>query len=151
MSETDLVGFLRTRLDAAEQAVHEAGEGRVAWLTYRTDEGGMHYTTVASGTEDAASVDHTWIADGKELPKPAHVHVFYDSAQALREIEAKRRIIEEHAPSKTPGVALAERGCRSCITAQKWDDRAAESNCLTLRLLGEAYDGHPDYQERWRP
>ena len=73
------------------------------------------------------------------------------SERRARDVEAKRRIIDEHTPSKPPGLALAERVCRTCTTAQKWDEKSNESNCITLRLLALPYADHKDYDEAWRP
>lgn len=44
-----------------------------------------------------------------------------------------------------------ERHCLTCTSAQAWDEKAGESNCLTLRLLAPPYADRPGYREEWRP
>ena len=91
---------LGARLDEDEATVSYAGPVRVAWLTYRDDEGQMLYTTVAAGD------DHSpWCAAGKELADPASVRVIYDPARMRRYVEAGRAIISE---SKGEGHGWAE-------------------------------------------
>lgn len=86
-----LVEFLRARLAQDEQTAREAGEARIAWLTYRDCQGGMRYTTVA-----AEAADDVWIAAGEELPAPTSVRIVYDPAQAIREVAHKRAVLERH-------------------------------------------------------
>ncbi|MGH8921887.1 MAG: hypothetical protein ACRD0H_26690, partial [Actinomycetes bacterium] len=57
----ELVAFWRARLDEDEATAHYAGPARIAWLTYRDDQGQMRYTTVAAGEDHAP-----WVADGHE-------------------------------------------------------------------------------------
>jgi hypothetical protein len=65
-----------------------------------------------------------------------------DPARALADVEAKRRIVAEHA-------RMAPRYCRTCDYAGEQDGR--RYGCTTLRLLALPHAGHPDYQEEWRP
>ena len=74
-----------------------------------------------------------------------------DPASVLARIAADRQILAEHRPSKPPWPTKMERGCRNCATAQAWDPRANEANCLTLRLLASPYADRPGYREEWRP
>ncbi|MFE0103676.1 DUF6221 family protein [Streptomyces sp. NPDC059009] len=68
-------------------------------------------------------------------------------ARVLREIDAKRRIIAEHATGRPTmeahGLARA--------TTRTWDEEANEANCLTLRLLALPYSDRGGYKKRWRP
>lgn len=72
-------------------------------------------------------------------------------ARVLAECEVKRRIVDEHKPTKPKYSTRMERGCLTCGTAQGWDDRANEANCNTLRLLALPYADHPEFREEWRP
>jgi hypothetical protein len=73
-------------------------------------------------------------------------------ARVLAECEAKRRIIEEHAPDK--GYELDT--CHRCADWEDpgWDHEPPPSvvyPCLTLRALALPYASHPDYRDEWRP
>lgn len=84
-------------------------------------------------------------------------------AQVLRDVEAKRRIVDEHQPRLTgfvrtlPGESLedtqrrfrerTEQVCPTCLSSRG----RAPAPCPTLRLLALPYDSHPDYREEWKP
>ena len=77
----------------------------------------------------------------------------------LREVEAKRRIIELHelTVSKDPARFSALTGERlpdayevTCAVCG-WADDDSTSGCETLRLLALPYVDHPAYREEWRP
>lgn len=69
-------------------------------------------------------------------------HVFrHDPARVLAEVDAKRRIVEEHSPH--PEVYGDY--CPS------EDGRYRLDHCPTLRLLALPYAEHDDYREEWRP
>lgn len=131
-----MVAFTRARLDEDKQRAEATGEGRIAWLTYLDDDGQMHYTTVAAGGTEAGTADDSWVTDGKELPAPARVLVFYDQASALREIEARQRVIDR------------------CASAEISDDGDMGAVLLAEAILVDLaapYAGHADYQQRWTP
>lgn len=48
----DLAAFSSARLDEDEAAHHHAGEGRIAWLSYRLDNGEFSHTAVAADHHD---------------------------------------------------------------------------------------------------
>lgn len=129
MSEAgDLIAFVRARLDEAERTVYAEGSppnGVIAWLTYLEPDGSMGYATVAHG----GSEDGPWITDGRELPEPASVLVVHDPARVLREVEAKRRILND----RWGGPDHEE----------MWQHH--------VRLLAAVYSGHPDYRQAWKP
>jgi len=58
----------------------------------------------------------------------------WDPARVLREVAAKRRILEL-------GIC-----CACAVEKQPCDHRDA-----TLRLLAFPYSTHPDYRQEWRP
>lgn len=89
---------------------------------------------------------------------PMGDHPLYDRLtceireQALRDIEAKRKIVAEHEESF--------RACSRCVGELAWDADHRASNdgppmqpypCRTLRLLAVPYTGTPGYDESWRP
>ena len=66
-------------------------------------------------------------------------HVFrWDPARVLAEVEAKRRIVDEHAPDRN-GY------CPTC------DDNTTMAPCPTVRFLGLPYAGRPGYRDEWKP
>ncbi len=127
----DLIAWLRAQL--AEDEYRYIGAGRIAWLTLRDRETGrMDYTTVASAT----ITDDAWIVDGKEETRDAVVQVVFDEREALADIEAKRRILDE-----------AEYRLRHYIgtgaqVAFEWQ---------TVRLLAYPYRNRPGYRPEWSP
>lgn len=77
---------------------------------------------------------------GAEDPVQLLTHVArHDPARVLRELEAKRALLEEH--------RVRDDGrCRTCREAA-----CPRSPCTTLRLLAVPYAGHPGYDDSWRP
>lgn len=63
-------------------------------------------------------------------------------ARERREVEAKRRIVDEH-PRGTVYAFIREGPY--CLA----DDEVFP--CATLRALAEVYADHPEYDESWRP
>ncbi|WP_432010164.1 DUF6221 family protein [Streptomyces cucumeris] len=86
-----------------------------------------------------------WDADdiaiyGPDLAPEVRQHMAeHDPARVLREIDAKRRILAEH--------ALNGWVCSTC------DNGEVEQvfPCPTLRLLALPYADRPGYREAWRP
>lgn len=74
-----------------------------------------------------------------------HGHPIYEPrAFVLADVEAKRRIVELHAPADDdPG------GPVYCPECSRYDGTG--KLCPTLRLLALPYADHPDYRDDWRP
>jgi Family of unknown function (DUF6221) len=70
----------------------------------------------------------------------------HDPARALREVEAKRRIIAEH-QRYDDGF---EPCCGTC-GVDYYGSLMGEWPCMTLLLLALPDADHPDYREQWRP
>lgn len=68
----------------------------------------------------------------------------------LREVEAKRAILDRHAPHQTAFYGLA---CDWC--SEDVDDRPQLAKerwpCGDVRALAAVYSGHPDYRAEWKP
>lgn len=92
--------------------------------------------------------------------------VVLDASRRLREIEAKRRILDEHALMwRDIGWLEDDEGerveayaelevCARCVPKHShFGSRAAvsEGPCKTVRLLALPYADHPDYRPEWRP
>lgn len=65
----------------------------------------------------------------------------------LREVEAKRRIIDLHAGMTEDRPDREEDG-RHAMAAQLLLDTAVDK---MLRLIALPYADHPDYRDEWRP
>ncbi len=123
----DLVAFLAARLDEDEQAAQSAVDELANW-------GGP------------------WLAIADDIAKRAHFdadeigeHIArWDPARVLAEVEAKRRIIDEHEP-------LQNGCCDTCCEDGPYGDSNQAWPCRTVRLLALPYADHPDYREEWRP
>jgi hypothetical protein len=135
----ELVAWLREQLDEDERVAQ--GTGVLGWLTYRNPDGSMRYTLAASQAEDG-----TWIVDGREADTYASAVVVYDWRQVLREVEAKRRIIDAHPIEYSKVSDYTD--CANCIDE---DSEYDSYPCLTLRLLALPYADRSGYREEWRP
>lgn len=78
----------------------------------------------------------------------------HDPARVLREVAAKRKLIELHAPA----VIHGEKGgadwynrmtiCRTCTPSQQFPETAWP--CDTVKLLASVYADRPGYKEEWK-
>jgi hypothetical protein len=160
---TGVAAFLAARLDEDEAIARQSGPALVAWLTFRSGKGEMLCTTVAAGGEGNWD---PWVADGRELPEPASVRVVYDPARALREIQAKRAILDEHCIltsgdrnpdyEEFPVVPWGAKGGAGdqgpgCVTCHYCGLGGMKGYgiCRTVRLLAAIWSDHPDYDQAW--
>ncbi|MEV4670986.1 DUF6221 family protein [Actinomadura sp. NPDC049382] len=120
-----LVEFLNARLDEDEQTAREAGNRR--WL--------IEDNTISLWPENEHDGFMTW-----PTRSDARHAVHWQPERVLAEVEAKRRIVDEHGPNEY-GL------CDVCVL----NDDARRAPCPTLRLLALPYADHPDYDESWRP
>lgn len=130
---SDLVAFLRARLDEDEQAAHEAATEGGHWSQQAIGVGRrrlIHYV--------GASPDPHVVRSDSEVARGNHAQIArhiarHDPARVLREVEADRRIIERYEQMKADG----------------------ESHWYliyeTLKLRALPHADHPDYDESWRP
>ena len=158
----DLLQFLRARLDEDERVARAATEGPwwynpgKQWLGPEAFEKydlrqGEEFVGYGGPHPFTGAVCATGPANNMQSMQDAEHIARHDPARVLAEVEAKRRIIEEHKPAVPKGRPNRERGCLTCTTAQEWDAAANEANCLTLRLLASPYADRPGYREEWRP
>lgn len=124
-TEPTITEFLNARYAEEEAAAREATPG--PWKTEDADEYGAEVYT-ATGTAVAVSRE----GGGVGLEDAAHI-ALWDPARVLREIAAKRAILELH----------AEAGMGDCAHSS--------DPCPTLRHLAAVYADHPDYQPEWAP
>lgn len=141
---SDLGEFLRARLDEDERAAQACPP----W-PWRFDP-----------DEDAVlAADDVQVADvfalsGRQLRATGDYIVRHDPERALREVEAKRKIVKLHGRATLRAISGAQyyataTVCRSCepnlhLPELSWP-------CPTLRLLALPYADRPGYREEWKP
>ncbi|WP_435601336.1 DUF6221 family protein [Streptomyces sp. C10-9-1] len=154
----DLVAFLRARYDEDEQEARAATPGPWRWRQehgepWEPEEGGwLDYSgEYISGADDSG----TLFGPGM-TPHADAVHIArHDPARVLREIDAKRQLVNVHGrPHEC--IALTGSGERSVVDGQPWELWEPEHTsdhgpCTTLRLLALPYADWPGYREEWRP
>lgn len=76
----------------------------------------------------------------------------YNPRRALREIKAKRRVLDRHRPFGA-GSRIWPEGCGGCGTTGDCDDPVTweMKDCPELRDLAAVWDDHPDYRPEWSP
>lgn len=123
----------------------------VQWLGEQLDKDGQ--------IARACSGDGKWderdvVIYAPNLGEEVRAHmVEHDPARVLREVEAKRRLLDEHKPDGWD--------CSTCAAPETYDDDADGNRewsrdsksfpCLTVRLLASVYADRPGYREEWRP
>lgn len=115
----DLVAFLRARLDEDEARAKPliAEDDVYRWSDVHSD---VEWFLAAGGPQ---------------------AHEFALAAQVLREVAAKRAILDHHKPIRHEGRTM----CHSCLGAVlSWP-------CPTLQHLATVYSDHPDYRPEWKP
>lgn len=155
----DLVTWLRAQLDDDERVARMAADG--PWCR----EGAGQIVGGPGGQFLIAARSQAWNGD--------HI-ARHDPARVLVEVDAKRRILDEHLPEwRTVEWPHDQNGrgeaqaCRRCQTVEHttWNPPIGEAGvlpegfvtpyvlapCLTLRLLALPYAGRPGYREEWRP
>lgn len=132
----DLVAFLRARLDEDEAAA-VAPE---TWTAFEENEStGTRRVDVDHSFERVVACTRAWRG----------VHIArHDPARVLREVEAKRQIVDLHRPVQRRSTGSSGGAIEDC---QVCDHFPAQYPCPTLRLLALPYADHPDYREGWRP
>lgn len=169
---TILTQFLRARLDEDEAAARAAVE---------PDRPGTHWEWIDPDDDTAASVEdgylstaslrtvetfpaagdgEEWMLPGfiihtaEEVPEGAAVHIARNSpARVLREVEAKRRVMERHSP--VPLGPRAKKGtphsCAGCNFEYGDIDFVTDDieDCPELRDLAAPYADHPDFDPNW--
>ena len=127
-----IVDFLKQRIEDDEQQALQASPG--PWhLNAEHDE------VIAV---DDIEVCTAFALNNNQLRNTARHIALHDPARVLREVTAKRAIVDAHPEGEDGwcGDEVALTGCRW----EKWP-------CPGLRHLAAIYDSHPDYREEWKP
>ncbi len=124
---SDLVAFLRARLDEDEEVAF--GGAPSPW---------RHGEWAGDFDGPREVLDRHGDVTARTYYGGTHGHVMrFDPTRILREVEAKRRLIDLEMHSGDPAW------CYSC--------HDVSDKCPTLRLLALPYASHPDYDEGWAP
>ncbi|MFD6275824.1 DUF6221 family protein [Streptomyces sp. NPDC060209] len=145
----DLAQFLRDRLDEDEQAARAWPDHQQNWeargprhLSYASGSG-ESVTAVNVGGDGALGWERIYV---KRDPGDLAEHVArHDPARVLAEVNAKRRLLDLHAPGTQEYVDGDV--CMSCTLTGD----GPYYPCTTLRLLALPYANHPGYRDDWRP
>jgi hypothetical protein len=136
---SDLVAFLRARLDEDEATAKAADHGR--WLP---EDKGVSF--------EVQEPDGEW-ALGGFVAADTHANADHiarhDPARVLREVEAGRMILAEHAAAHT-----AYREAQSLPPEDARRAGAATQMLVwerVLKIRAAVWRDHPDYDPQWRP
>ena len=151
---SDIVEFLRARLDEDEAAARAASPGGWTYNGVDSVSGGMFYDeTRTIGTvyyeqpddHDGRIVRHL-LTDEADA-NGAHI-ARHDPARVLREVEAKRAILDALADAEQ-AVSGYDNGNPDNPPSywQEWGNRHALA--LTVEHLAAVYADHPDYRQEW--
>ncbi|MFI8297301.1 DUF6221 family protein [Streptomyces nigra] len=145
----DLVRWLGEQLDEDERIARAATwhDDAGAWTAHQSEYDSPRRSERRWFIMD--SMDDGVITDvDPEASQPGGVarHVAeHDPARVLREIDAKRQLLNLHAPGETEYVDGDV--CMACDVR----GGAPFYPCKTLRLLALPYADRPGYREDWRP
>jgi hypothetical protein len=152
---TDIVTFIKARLDEDEAVAHAAA--------LQIAERAVAPAYAAEHVDRAGKwVVRPWLYSGRvepsmgmsgpdrvEIATVANEHIArHDPARVLREVEAKRQITECH---ESWVAGNGDTICGRCGREHIDGRPGGHFPCQTLRLLALPFTGHPDYREDWRP
>ena len=139
--------FLTARLDEEEAALRAIQDNSEPW---RGEWDGDDEANFALRTRNGWSLARAVTVEAGFPPGVLAHLVRYDPARALREIEAKRRIIARHYMVTDDcidgdGIERAAFICHECDNFGKSDNWP----CPTVRALAAIWSDHPDYDQSW--
>jgi hypothetical protein len=137
----DLIAFLRARWDDEEAEARSAAEvygarwwWNPSWGLVKGDpDNDPEATSIFSiGEENVAEV---WSEVGPHIAR-------HDPSRALREVEAKRKVVEEYAEALRVAGGYRE---------TRYEEGRREALELVCRAYGAAYADRSDYRPEWKP
>ncbi|MFJ3282459.1 DUF6221 family protein [Streptomyces halstedii] len=136
---TDLVTFLRSRLNEDEQAARAAMwddwyDNR--WTAYHREKYDGRWAIIDQADEGVITTVDPQAADDAGVAQHIARH---DPARVLREVEAKRELLNDY-----------ERFVRERRRMMGGWDSYPEPSPVLLAFAA-VYADHPDYQDTWRP
>jgi hypothetical protein len=140
----ELVQWLGEQLDEAAAAVRQADSDLAATLRKAGRDVADEYGDAEPPEEGVSTADRAWWI----VQDAANYIARHNPARVLREIDAKRRIMECHEPwTASNGDTICGRCGREHIDGRP----GGHFPCQTLRLLALPYSDRPGYREEWRP
>lgn len=144
---SDLVEFLKARLDEDERHALAVEDNSAPWRGRWVVHG------EALKTYNGWTLIYKKAGDTTPFRPGLLAHIArHDPARVLREVEAKRQIVELHQEGVSNDLPPDEEPtaegifCMACTPVGE----PPFYPCSTLRLLALPYDDHPDFQEEWR-
>jgi hypothetical protein len=145
----DLIEFLRARIDEDAEVAASADDG--PWWVEDTSPrhwGEERDAEVACSQGKVAMLGY----DRSGGVNAEHI-ARHDPARVLREVEAKRRVLDRHHAGVRYEHDRHVRQCIGCGTEGEFDDPVTEdiNDCPELRDMASIYADHPDYRPEWAP
>ncbi len=144
---TDLVAFIRARLDEREAAAKAArrGDGRWEYRDRSDDPETFPWTVWAPDVRLSAGTGFA--------PQEAQFIALNDPKFVLADVAAKRRIMSRHRRygEVEPSYAPWDDACDGCGFPgdPEWPATEHINDCPELRDLAAPFDQHPDYDPAW--
>lgn len=149
MTAPSIVEFLHARIQEDEDTARAARDLMdEPWKVFPEGHEEENYSgghRVSNGGTNAG-----WVEESKAFHIARH-----DPARVLREVAAKRRIMERHKPDDRIAVKGPYRGrysCQGCNYEYGTIDEVTQdiNECPELRDLAAVYSGHKDFNPEWR-
>lgn len=149
---TDMIKWVRAQLDDDEAIARVISAGGYEPQTWHSGPDGPGHVGVLLFAEDRMIGDPPEAVERYDEPfavviggRAEHRHIArWDPARVLAEVEAKRRILEEHGPDERHPWE-----CRAC--AGRYGDDGYPIPCPTVRLVALPFAGREGYLDEWRP
>ena len=139
---SDLTAFLSARLDEDEAAAKAAASTDHTTLFSKPDMFAAEWRSHDSAVMVESDAGPVVYDEGvPTVAQAAHI-ARHDPARVLREVVAKRSLIEDHT-----GQCCVNDTC--CGEIAGYFDSEAGDPCPVLLVLAAIYSDHPDYRQEW--
>lgn len=136
----DLIAFMRARLDETEASALAASQPH-AWEV----DGDGETADVNTRTRQPSIPDYDTVCRGVATADALHI-VRHDPARVLREVAAKRAIVDRYALATTQ----AGNGRLTLEERVTWA-AAARALFMCVQDLAAVHAGRPEYRQEWAP
>lgn len=145
----EIIEFIRARLDEDAGLVETIREGRCPTPTWVSEPNERGSWPILREIDDSTPIGY--IADGRW--EVQHV-VRHDPARVLRGVEAKRQLVDMHAPDGLVDLVSLYSWCTHCGRPLNVNEPCADLDpwpCRHIRLVASEWSDHPDYRAEWKP